>query len=450
VGFIFFWRIIMQIKKLILALATVVAAPAAFAVDLTTSPVAVPVDNQLFLTGATAQSPGIALSVARLCTSGAGTLNTLTDGLAVPVLKAWKCDAPATATYADMPGITGPFIVYKNEGGSLGGINPLRTGANTNQLNAANCTLVSGTKYSCAGTVAKPTHLGFSDVSEKIFKAKNLLSAQTAGNVYTTDIPTGAGQGFGIVVSPALYTLLQADQGTSGQPSISRAQYASLTTQTSNLWDVLLPNATSHASQPLTIARRGTTSGTQASAELYFLGNPCLAGLAPIGGSLNSVAGSAAGTSFGSGANQFIFKQEASSDAVLADAASATAYVIGVVSLENPQPASSWKYVAIGGVSPGGVGAPDWQRVNTLKGSYDFAYESFMFQNTKASIGTANLLGNIGDLKNAFQNDLGVGANLATNNGIYADPNAPQSDFGAETAHYSRGGNECQTPQFAF
>jgi hypothetical protein len=442
----------MQVKKIVLALATAAAAsvaPAAFAVDLTTG---VSVDNQLFITGATAQTPGIARSMARLCTSGAGTLITLTDLAAVPVLKGWKCDNTATATYADLPGVAGPWIVLKNEGGSLGGINPLRTGSNTNQLNPNNCTLVTATKYTCGATQSKPTHIGFSDVSEKIFKAKNLLSAVVAGNPYTTDIPTGAGQGFGVVVSPALYTLLQADQGVgAGQPSISKAQYASLMSQTTNLWDVLLPNGTAHNSTPLTISRRGTTSGTQASAELYFLGNPCLAGAAPIGGSLTPVLGSSgAGTSFGSGANQFIFKQAASSDAVLADASNATGYVIGVVSLENPQPASAWKYVAVNGVSPGGAGAPDWQRANTLAGKYDFAYESFMFQNTKASIGSATLLGNINDLKLALQNDLGTGANLATDNGIYADPNAATSDFGPETARYSRGGNECQTSQFVF
>ena len=445
----------MQVKKLLLALATVIAAPSAFAVDLAATPIAVPVDNQLYITGATAQTPGVAIALSKLCASGTGTtFNTLTDGLAVPVLKGWKCDTGSntTTTFSALPGIVGPWIVLKNEGGSLGGINPLRTGANTNQLALNNCTLVSGTTYSCAGTAAKPTHLGLSDVSQKIFAARNALSAVVAGNTYTPDLAVGAGQGFGVVVSPALYTLLQQDQGltaSNGRPSISKAQYASIATQTGGLWDVLLTNGTAHASLPLIIARRGLTSGTQASSDLYFLRNPCETGTT-LSGALNAVAGSGAGTSFGALPNQFIFKQEASSDAVLADASSATAYVIGVVSLENSQAGKPWDFLAIDGISPGNAGAPDFQRANTIAGKYDFFYESFMFQNTKLSIGTANLLGNITDLRVALQNDLGVGANLATSNGIFADPAASSSDFGPETARYSRGGNECQAPQFVF
>ena len=41
--------------------------------------------------------------------------------------------------------------------------------------------------------------------------------------------------------------------------------------------------------------------------------------------------------------------------------------------------------------------------------------------------------------------DLGVGANLATSNGLVGDPLAPAADFLADTSHYSRSGNECAT-----
>jgi hypothetical protein len=233
-------------------------------------------------------------------------------------------------------------------------------------------------------------------------------------------------------------------------------------TQGANLWSVLLPNGTAHATSPLVIARRGTTSGTQAAAELYFLNNPCSALPSPVAGSLAAIAGAArvapssangfvgtGGQVFGTGANQFIFGQEASSDAVLSEVANTT-YAIGVVSLENVQPASSWKYLALNGVPVGSANAPDFQRANTVKGTYDFAYESFMFQNTKASIGTPALLGNIGDFVAAIQVDLGTGANLANDNGIYADPLSPNVDGGPETARYSRGGNECKTAQYNF
>ena len=428
----------MQVKKLVLALAVAIAAPSAFAADLSTG---VSVDNIMYVTGATAQTKGIAISVGRLC--GTNPLITLTDGKAVPVGKGWKCNAAAGTTYPNLPGVTGPFVVLKNEGGSLNAITPVRNGTTQGQLDLTNCT-VTGTTGTCANAlVAKPEHIGFSDVSEKIFAAKGQLVAQTAGNTYVADVTVGAGQGFGIVVSPALYTLLQADQGTSGVPSISKAQYATLMTQSAGFWNTLLPNGTAHAALPLTLDRRSLTSGTQASAELFFLENPCAKG--QVGGSANALLGSAAGQSFVDGADTLVVKQAASSDAVLADAASTTAYVIGVVSLENAQPASSWKFVAIDGVHPGAANAPEFQKTNLVNGRYAYAYETVLFKSTKSTLGAA-VLNNINDFSNAFVADLGVGSNLATSNGLFGDPLAPAADFGPETSHYSRSGNECATP----
>lgn len=427
----------MQVKKLVLALAVAIAAPAAFAADLSTG---VTTDNIMYVTGATAQTKGIAISVGRLC--GTNPLITLTDGKAVPVGKGWKCNSAAGTTYPNLPGVTGPFVVLKNEGGSLNAFTPVRNGTTQGQLDLTNCS-VTGTTGTCANAlVAKPEHIGFSDVSQKVFAAKNQLVAQTAGNTYVADVTTGSAQGFGVVVSPALYTLLQADQGTAGVPSLSKSQYASLMTGTAGFWNTLLPNGTAHAALPLTMARRSLSSGTQASAELFFLENPCATGA--VGGSASAIPGTAAGQSFADGTDTLIVKQEASSDAVLSDASSATAYVIGVVSLENAQPASSWKFVAIDGVHPGAANAPEFQKTNLLNGKYAFAYETVLVKSTKSTLGAA-VLNNINDFSNAFVADLGVGANLATSNGLYGDPLAPAADYLADTGHYSRAGNECAT-----
>ena len=453
----------MQVKKLVLALAVAMAAPSAFAVDLT---VGVGSDNIMYVSGATAQTKGIGISAARLC--GTNPLITLTDGLAAPVGKGWKCDAPAGTTFANLPGVTGPWIILKNEGGALNGIVPLRAG-NTqaarfqNQLNVTatgTCTapaLVSGVLTSTCASALVPqlAYIGFSDVSQKIFAAKNQLAtvASGANGSYVPDLSLGAGQGFGVVVSPALYTLLQTDQGVgTGIPSISKSQMASLMTQTNGFFNTLLPNGTAHLlSNTLTLARRSVTSGTQASAEVFFLNNPCATGA--VGGSLTAVAGAGgAGQSFVDGANTLIVKQESNSDAVLNDAAgttAATSYVIGVVSLENPQPASSWKFVAIDGVHPGTANSPEFQKTNLVNGRYAFAFESFLFKSTRTTL-TAAILNNINDFSNAFIADLGVGANLATSNGLFGDPLAPAADLGADTNHYSRAGNECATAQSQF
>lgn len=432
----------MQIKKLVLAMAVAIAAPTAFAADLSTG---VTADNIIYVTGATAQTKGIAISVGRLC--GTNPLITLTDGKAVPVGKGWKCDAAAGTTYPNLPGVTGPFVVLKNEGGSLNAITPLRNGSTQGQLDLINCT-VTGTTGVCANAlVQKPEYIGFADVSSKIFAAKGQLVPQTAGNTYVADISVGAGQGFGVVVSPALYTLLQADQGTTGIPSLSKAQYASLMTQTAGFWSVLLPNGTPHAALPLTLDRRSLTSGTQAAAEVFFLENPCAKGA--VGGALSATLGTAAGQSFVDVADTLIVKQAASSDAVLADAASTSAYVIGVVSLENAQPASSWKFVAIDGVHPGAANAPEFQKTNLVNGKYAFAYETALFKSTKSTLSTA-ILNNINDFSTAFVKDLGVGSNLSTSNGLFGDPQSLNADYLADTSHYSRSGNECATPAWFF
>ena len=297
--------------------------------------------------------------------------------------------------------------------------------------------------------VAKPEYFGFADVSQKVFAAKNQLVTQTAGNTYVADVAVGAGQGFGIVVSPALYTLLQADQGVgTGVPSISKSQYASLMTQTAGFWSTLLPNGTAHAALPLTLARRSLTSGTQASAEVFFLNNPCSTGGAPIGGGVSATPGTGAGQSFVDGADTLIVKQEGSSDAVLAEASTATGYAIGVVSLENPAvdpttgTAKPWKYVAIDGVFPGTANAPEFQKKNIVNGRYAYAFETFLFKSTKSTLSAA-ILNNIGDFTNGIIADLGVGANLATSNGLFGDPLAANADLLADTNHYSRSGNEC-------
>lgn len=431
----------MQFKKLVLALVVAIAAPCAFAADLSTG---VTVDNIIYVTGSTSQLNGIAIAVSKFC--GTNQLITLTDGTATPVGRGWKCAAAAGTTYPNLPGVTGPFVVLKNEGGSLNAITPLRNGTTQTQLDISNCT-VTGTTGTCTNPlVAKPEYIGFSDVSQRVFAAKNQLVAQTAGNTYVADIAVGTSQGFGVVVSSALHALLQTDQAVgTGIPSIGKSQFTSLMTQAAGFWSILLPNGTAHAALPLTLARRKQTSGTQAAAELFFLENPCAHG--SLGGALSSTAGTAAGQSFADGADTLIVKQEDSTDALLADAASTTAYVIGVASLTSPQPASSWKFVAIDGVHPGAANSTELQKKNIVNGRYAFAYETLLYKSTKSTL-SANALSNINIFTNAFSAVLGVGANLSTSNGLFGDPLALNADFLGDTGHYSRSGNECTPPQW--
>jgi hypothetical protein len=440
----------MQVKKLVLALAAAIAAPSAFAapINIETSPIAVPVDNIMYVTGATAQTPSLAIALGKLCASastGAGTLQAYTDTAAAPVGKAWKCVVPATATFTKLTGVTGPWIVYKNEGGSLNAITPLRNASTQTQLSPGTC---DDATLKCTALIAKPEYFGLSDVRQEVFGAKGQLVARAGTLNNYTQRATGAGQGFGVVASPALLTLLRADQGlpATATPSISRQQYASLMAATSGWWQTLLPNTPVPASATtIILGRRSLTSGTQASAEAFFLNNPCSNG--SLGGSATATAGTAAGQAFVDGTVTQIVKQEGSSDAVLNEVSSASALALGVVSLENNQTGKVWNYVAIDG-TVAGVPA-DFQKKNILNGTYDFAYETYLF--TTALPPTAAIGNNIADFTSAILADLGDGANLTTSYGLFMDPLSGTYD-GTSTYpslnHYSRQGNECAVSTF--
>ena len=460
----------MHNTKMILAVATIFASTSAFAVvnyplasqNLKTTPLTVPTENIMYVTGATAQTKGIGISAAKICATGSGTTPTfisLTDGAAAPATVAWKCQADANATFTAMPGVTGPWIVQKNEGGSSDAWK-VRSGGTVAQLTLADCTLSNATTGTCTATSTQQEHLGFSDVSSKIFKAKNIspFNAATATNQsYVTDISLGAGQGFGVIVSDNLYKLMQADQGVgSGRPSISRAQYASIITSSSGVMSTLLQNpSTSYTKGTLYIARRSSGSGTTQAGEIYFLNNPCSSGTSAVSGQLVSIAGNSNGDgiyAISDEGNTIKYKQESSSGNVILEATNATGntYAIGVVSLENAEPANSttWHFLSIDGVSPV-AGASAYQKSNMLNGTYDFMFETYLTKNTTLA-GTNALSSalrvNINDFATALVGDYGNGANLTTSYGLFTDPNAASDPTIGDVSHYSRNGNECKIP----
>ena len=459
----------MKVTKIVLALSAVFTAQAAFATDITTTPNAVTTDNIMYVVGATAQTPGFGAALKSLCnsTSSSKTFITLTDGSATPVAVGWKCDTASAATFPKLTGVTGPWIVLKSESSSGDATKTMRQATSTTHINPTSCTLGTAAAGLQTGTctIDPTTHtayLGLADVSQKIFAAKGQLASLTSASNTYNEYSTGAGQGFGIVVSPLLYTALQADQGLSGSqiPSIGKSQYASLISQAAGAWATLLPNTpTAH---PLIQARRSLSSGTQASSELFFLDNPCKTGTT-LGGSLSALVGSSAGVDYDALGNHYTVIQEAAASNVLAAVASTTDYAFGVVSLENAQPsaANTWKYVAIDGVfpwNPTGTAATDtYQKTNVVNGKYSFAYETYLTMATRSNIGSAAVINNIVDFKNALVGGgtvttpyMGVGSDLSTSYGLYGDPLSAAADLGVDTNHYSRSGNECSTAQEQF
>jgi hypothetical protein len=453
----------MKIKHIALSIALAMAAPAAFAVDLSAG---VAASNIFYIGGASAQTPGLAKAIQKFCS---GTLATYTDTQDGKQAFTWTCSSANNAT----SGLTGPFVVSKvDAGGSFAGVNPVTNHTTMRFPDITNAT-VGGTPFangaitvgSLAGSVpwndgvAVPANIAgvqkfpqmaLSDVSVNIWRARG-NSIPTTG--FTVN-PIFAGQGFGIIVSPSLYTALQADQGLTALtgvaaiPSISKQQYANLVSGQNGISLNLLPN--SATATTLRISRRSGTSGTQAASDVYFLNNPCESGTT-LGGSL---VPKAAGVFTDLGGTTVTVVAESSTGNVKTNVSTAAGFALGVVSLENAESGlGGAKYVKIDGVAPtyyNGV-ADTTQKLAVINGQYDFAFEAVMVTNdieTPAG-GTAQ---NLADKIVADQKD---GANLTTSTGLYADPTNNTTRFNTpantnNTSNYTRNQNECKPALYVY
>ena len=484
----------MKINKIALAVALAFSAPLAFAntvgIDLTTagSPGGVVAASNIFyISGATAQTPGLAAVVQKFCSTTVDTYVDTTDGNSGFI---YKCSSANNAT----SGLTGAFIVDKLDDGSGAGTLPViqqtaKTWPDLYNVITAGTPIVGYNAADVVGNLAGTApiqlagiagQIGLSDVSSDIWRQRAV--AVPAASTFTRDTKF-AGQAFGVAVSDALYTVMQNDQGLTAanlghtptaweaQPSIGVEQYAALITGTAltqpAVWQKLTPNtvkagSASIAALPSTLklARRSAGSGTTAAGEAYFLNTPCES-LTTLGGALvPRAAGTYSDTSLTATASHttsFVVESEASSGIVkdrLAGIAGIgtgnNTYVIGVLSLENLQPAndttvtSDWKYLKIAGVSPNYSvnGTLDLtQKLSAVNGTYDFAYEVEMISNTATIAANSTLAAFKTKLIAEFAN----GNNLTASPGVYADPNsAGLNKLEGQTNHYSRGNNPCQ------
>jgi hypothetical protein len=470
-----------KIRHIVLAVATALTATSAFAVDLTAG---VPVGNIFYIGGASAQTPGIAKTLAAFCNAGAMTTYADSTGKNDFVFSCSNAKAVTTPTAANPTGVSTSFaagakfvVVKMDEGGSFNGVGPVATASDISATgynlptfaNPADCpgtavtipasilgTTINGGLCNKETTQRHPK-FGFSDVPKSIWVKRGQLLAADDANL--TQIAGFAGQGFGVVVSSALYAALQADQATTGQPSISSNQYASLvqaggalSTVNSAVWDILLPKAAAAAAAgtalpagiaawppatTLTLARRVPTSGTQAASDTYFLNNPCEVGTALGGGKTPSPAGTYVDSGNYASTVNFIVKEESSTGGVKTDVASG--YAIGVVSLENAQSGLTGgaKYVALNGINPV---VDALQKANLVNGTYDFAYETELILPKGVSI----------PLATAMTKDMGDGSNGLIA-GLYTDPaNAAGALVEGETNHYTRANNACAKATWAW
>ena len=184
--------------------------------------------------------------------------------------------------------------------------------------------------------------------------AKAKLSAYTRTPV--------AMQGFAVGVNNNFYNALQAAQVTAGalpstcttgtysevcQPSISKAQYASLVSTSGSIKSAagFIPGDTT----VLTLARRDQMSGTQASSNIHFLSDVC--NVLDAKSKINTHGGALTARRATDSTAELAIHENVQTGDVETDLKLTTGYSIGVIALSKAN-STSYKFVKLDGVSP--------------------------------------------------------------------------------------------------
>lgn len=343
------------------------------------------------------------------------------------------------------------FVAYNSTGGSNAGVAQLLT---TGAPAEAEANIVTVGNAGCGATTGAAGTWTAACTTTAVTEVDMALSDVYPGEAVPGVLPTGPGtisvgaltvkktalEGFGVAVNPALYAALQSAQGLCAgtaaacQPSIRRADYASLVTVEGSIKDAgaLLGNSDA---TPLTLVRRVDSSGTQAASNIFFANNVC--GTLGYQGALNTVG------QFDSNPGVFDISEQSETGGVRTalTGTNTTGYALGVVSLENiPTTAlTSYQFVKLDGVSPNysAAGVADLKQRNAFaSGSYPFAVEMTGMYRTSATAVTKKLAeAVITGLKSSALHDL---AGLA-----YLD-NPAAYTVGGKQSRVNRGGNNCQ------
>lgn len=258
---------------------------------------------------------------------------------------------------------------------------------------------------------------------------------------------TGVAQTFGVAVSDTLYTAMFNAQKSGGGatldkpipstcnvgdtarlecvPTVSKGQMA--TVMANNEFNPAYSNGAGFLAGSalngveLEYNRRANTSGTQASAQAYFLGLPC------SGFPLSIVDAPAVGSSSTIGAIK-VFAHAGTGD-VRTRLNTAGVYGIGIISGENNQTdtGTSWKWLRVQGAAIGENAKPTTGVSNSASvknGGYDFYFESKVVPGSAAGASTF------------WSAVTGALNTLAAPVGLL---NA------TDLAGYSKGGNACQS-----
>ena len=401
----------MQISKIALAAVAVVAfagqAQAATA----------------FLTGASATSVNYVKALKGLCGGTFTVYKETTGNTSLGNFFTAKCSQAFT-------GISGiDAVAFNVSGGSYSAVQNSTLGTTgTKFVQALSGTPVAGSGAlaginvvaGITATGAIKSEGGFMDIEPAAFDAA--LLDPFGGVEGLADKVAGASfyQAFGVAVSRDLYAALQTKQGLTAagctadtltpacQPTVSRAQYASIASATFNSAKSNINSLFGVPAGKLTLCRRVSTSGTQAASNQFFLNN--LTGNGPNAG-LEAPADQA---TYGPGAVATFEVKEGSGTSNARDCLNATGYGIGVLSLENvPAASAGYRFVKLNRVE--GFDAANSSQATGINGEYEFAYQSFKF--TAAGAGTSAVI-------DAIDAELTV---IGATNGLWG---AGESQFG--------------------
>ena len=376
----------MQFTKIALAVASFVAVGSA---------VAAPNANRIAISaGASAVQGNLTLAVQQLCTNAGGVQTTFGSGNFTTVVCAnTAVTGGAGGTYASKP--NADFI-------NFAGTNYAEFRLNVSNGSFGNIQVLNGFPFTyrdpITGTnIARPAGSvivgGFNDVNPDTFPSGTIGS-----NTVFESFPAGVAQMFGVGASVALYEKMFNAQKAAGLlpptcqvtdtaiaycvPSIGKPQMSTIMSDNEfnsaylKGLEFLTGDAADNAVE-LRYVRRVDTSGTQASAQNFFLGLTCSRANLPVvpepieddevGGLKDKLRNSirvyaAGGTSD--------VRNELNKPGVFA---------LGVLSGENNQTGQSWRWLRISNSSIGENAVPGSAGItnsNTMQaGTYDFYFE---------------------------------------------------------------------------
>lgn len=340
----------------------------------------------------------------------------------------------------------------RDAGGSGIGVYPVANNTPIDFINPTTCTGPSSGTGTCTSLFLKTADGGVSDVEPAMFAA----AANTPVDFVGTSVGSNATSQsinqtvFGVAVTAKLYAKLQSDQGIAAtvRPTVSQAAVGQMLrsgySYDTIAWKLLLPNTVDGTqNSQVTICRRVNGSGTQASANRFFLEYPFNSGAVqePLTAGDSSVL--AHGTT---AASLFVVENSATADSrnCMTAADTANGFAIGHISLENAETAA-WKFVKVSGQEP--------SRDEAKNGRYAYFFESTgQISKTAAA--------NVKSFLTSFFNGAGKPDNLAqlsvaTQNGVTANPSICPAPFGSGTANeikfcsrVTRNGNSAEFPAF--